>query len=710
MPPSKAAVAKRKPLTLTQLASYDDILTDALIDHVYYWTTIPKNRSSYHPSRGVREDDITQIIQAEVVVNSDIDAGTTKLLQTDGLRRFVNGLKTEHEKADFTGHLRRYLSIYHPDCPFEVNTTNRYTIVSHEAAVTARRFIKRNETIKHLSGVQVVITPEEEKEMTARKKDFSIVVSARKKCASLFMGPARFANHDCNANAKLVTTGKAGIEIIAIRNIDVGEEITVTYADNYFGVNNSECLCCTCEKNQANGWANPECQVSVKTSIEGAAEEGYLLRKRRGVDSTDRSSRTPSVAPTIRPRVSKARLGKSACNSMANDSLAQDSVANDATNTGSPMPPPSSTKKRSYSSSIITPPFTPAKKLKLAADEAIPIHLDAQSTRGSSVQSQRSDSLASGNGSTTDITEPEKESPCPEVQTPKPLKVEPGLPTLKLEEGDERPATILAQTSLFSQNSQQIEVASLVAPAPVIAATRPVSAMSISAICNPPTPPSSQPLPSTEDALMATVETAEPITDPAPLIVKVEAATAEEEEQPKKKRKYMRRTFIKETTPPAKHRQPGDYTLTPLLLSEPLMAWIRCINCDTAFVQHNAYYTKSSCPRCERHSKLYGYIWPKTQKQGPRDKEERILDHRTVHRFVHRQDEAIIRGRGKKRAVSDVDTPATATEAATPERPMRKKRKTRNDEDEAEDGGDTAWEPSRRSGRARRVSNKASAM
>lgn len=34
MPPSKAAAAKRKPLTLTQLASYDDILTDALIDHV----------------------------------------------------------------------------------------------------------------------------------------------------------------------------------------------------------------------------------------------------------------------------------------------------------------------------------------------------------------------------------------------------------------------------------------------------------------------------------------------------------------------------------------------------------------------------------------------------------------------------------------------------------------------------------------------------
>jgi histone-lysine N-methyltransferase SUV420H len=609
------------------------------------------------------------------------------------------------------------LSIYLPDCPFEVNTTNRYTIVSHEAAVTARRFIKRNETIKHLSGVQVVITPEEEKEMTARKKDFSIVVSSRNKCASLFMGPARFANHDCNANAKLVTTGKAGIEIIAIRNIEVGEEITVTYADNYFGVNNSECLCCTCEKNQANGWANPEGQVSVKTSIEGATGDGYSLRKRRRADSSERASRTPSVAPSIRPQVSKTRL-KSARNSLANDSAAKDS-----TTTDSPMPPPSSTKKRAYSSSIMTPPFTPAKKLKLAADQAIPIHLDAQSSRSSSVQSERSDSLASGNGSTTDITEPEKESPCPEAQTLKAVQTQTDMPVLKQEEGDERAGTILAQTSLFSQTSEAAQAA---APAPaVVATTRPVSAMSISAICNPPTPPSSQPLPSTEEEVMATVETTEPVTDPAPLIVKVEAkieasaedAAAEEPEQPRKKRKYTRRMFIKETTPPARHRQPGDYTLTPLLLSEPLMAWIRCINCDTAFVQHNAYYTKSSCPRCERHSKLYGYIWPKTQKAGPRDKEERILDHRTIHRFLNRQDEAIIRGRAIKRPLSDVDTTATATETATPDVPMRKKRKMtkRNEtedesEDEAEDDGDRNYMPTRRSGRARRVSNKASAV
>lgn len=34
MSPLKEAIAKKERLTLTQLASYDDILTDTLVDHV----------------------------------------------------------------------------------------------------------------------------------------------------------------------------------------------------------------------------------------------------------------------------------------------------------------------------------------------------------------------------------------------------------------------------------------------------------------------------------------------------------------------------------------------------------------------------------------------------------------------------------------------------------------------------------------------------
>ena len=109
-------------------------------------------------------------------------------------------------------------------------------------------------------------------------------------------------------------------------------------------------------------------------------------------------------------------------------------------------------------------------------------------------------------------------------------------------------------------------------------------------------------------------------------------------------------------------RTPGDYVLTPRLLAEPAAAWINCKICEESFVQKDAYFTRSSCPRCERHSKLYGYMWPKTDKEGKNDTEERVLDHRTVHRFIRPSEEKTIRkrnrsatgSRGVTREVSEV--------------------------------------------------------
>jgi histone-lysine N-methyltransferase SUV420H len=138
-------------------------------------------------------------------------------------------LKTEKEKDDFRRHLRRYVNIYLPDCPIEISSTNRYTVVTHEAAVTARRYIKKGEVVKYLCGIQVTMTEEEEAHIKSSRRDFSIVISSRSGAASLFLGPARFANHDCGANARLRTTGSAGMEIYAIQNIEVGDEITVSY-------------------------------------------------------------------------------------------------------------------------------------------------------------------------------------------------------------------------------------------------------------------------------------------------------------------------------------------------------------------------------------------------------------------------------------------------------------------------------------------------
>ncbi|EQL02455.1 histone-lysine N-methyltransferase SET9 [Ophiocordyceps sinensis CO18] len=542
MPPSKAQAAKRRRLTLAQLAAYDDVLTDALVDHVFYWTSVPKNRSSYHPSRGIREQVIAGIIQQEVVVNRNLEAAERKLLATDGLGRFHNSLKTDQERDDFRRHLLRYLQIYLVDCPWEVGSTNRYTIVTHEACVTARRPIRRNETVRYLSGIQVNMTPEEERDIAVRKKDFSIVVSSRKKCTSLFMGPARFANHDCGANARLMTTGHAGIEIIATRDIEPGEEITVS-------------------------------------------------------------------------------LGG-----------------------------------------------------RLAAAEVA-------TSRGSSVSG--SASSINGDAMETDFTSPDKETPEPSADKP----AETDAPrTTKSEESD---ATQVGALANVDSGSPQFDFE---LQSPPLSQEREMSASSEAAVA-----------PATVPA--AVVPHPPPNKAAAPVVVvsSIETVSQGQEAQPTgtvRRRKYQRRVFIKQTTPPARMRTPGDYVLTPLLLSEPEMAWIQCSNCVCYFVQQNAYVTRSSCPRCERHSKLYGYLWPKTDKASSSDKEERVLDHRTVHRFLDSHQER--RARSRKsfggNGTGDVEAESKAPRGRKPATSAKQA---------AVKGRETTTEGEpRRSGRARRTSSK----
>ncbi|GAB7360206.1 hypothetical protein MBLNU230_g7967t1 [Neophaeotheca triangularis] len=246
------ALKKKGGLTLTQLADYDDLITDALVDRVYYWAKIRKLRAAYHPSRRIKEPDVCEILREQVIVRKDAAKAQALLLALPGIAQYHQSRSTADEKEHFARHLRKYVDIYLPDCPFEVGTVNRYTITTQEASIIARKPIKKGQPIKYLTGIQVSMTKDEEKILG--DNDFSVIRSSRKKQSSLFLGPARFANHDCDANADLQTTGKHGMYIKAVKDIAVGEEITVLYGVDYFGADNCECLCGTCENLRRNGW------------------------------------------------------------------------------------------------------------------------------------------------------------------------------------------------------------------------------------------------------------------------------------------------------------------------------------------------------------------------------------------------------------------------------------------------------------------------
>ncbi|AEO55646.1 hypothetical protein MYCTH_73315 [Thermothelomyces thermophilus ATCC 42464] len=664
MPRIATATSKKQSLTFAQLAAYDDILTDALIDRVYYWTTIPKNRPSYHPSRGVREEEIAKIIQTHLIVEPNLAVAEEKLLSTDGLRKFHDSLKTAKEREDFRSHLRRYMSIYLPDCPFEVNATNRYTIESYEASITARRPIRRNEAIKYLAGIQVTVTPEEEAQLALRKKDFSLVVSSRSKLTSLFMGPARFANHDCSANARLVTGGQAGIQIFACRDIAVGEEITVTYSESYFGENNCECLCQTCEEKGVNGWRPEDGVLSVHRSIEDSpfdVDQGYSLRSRK----RDRSlsvagSRTSSVTPDIRPRIPKGSRRRSMVGDRASttDSLDGENLAMSN----------ASLKRKLDTAGLSSPPLTPSKRSQPDRYSTAPA--SSSISRGSSAVGSAGDSVVSEDGKSalTEVTSPEPDKPGPLLspelspvkQSDAPIGQLVGgrLPHLPLTSAETLKSTSILPTTESDPMQGPVGNASTTASSP-------------------PDPEST------------------PANDPND-----EAATVTSASATRRRKRGISNQPAADR--PRRRRVPGDYTLTPLLLSEPETAWIHCTNCNTAFVQKDAYFTKANCYRCERHSKLYGYVWPKTAPEGKHDKEARVLDHREINRFLHPEDEAIIRGRKPWR---ERLTGASAEPTSGEERGQES---LRREPDRSKPRASSDLEaPARRSGRIRRASARA---
>jgi hypothetical protein len=180
-------------------------------------------------------------------------------------------MSDEKDRGQFRRHLRRYVTMYMPECPFDVTITNRYTITNYETSITARRNMSPREEIRYLTGVQVAINDEQEIALALAQSDFSLVVSSRKKTCLLLLGPARFVNHDCDANARLSSMGRGEIQIVAVNFIKVGDEITIFYGRDYFGGNNKRCLCRTCENRQRNGWA-----AVTRVGDEDMAEvEGY---------------------------------------------------------------------------------------------------------------------------------------------------------------------------------------------------------------------------------------------------------------------------------------------------------------------------------------------------------------------------------------------------------------------------------------------------
>lgn len=576
-----------------------------------------------------------------MVVAKNIPEAERKLLELPGLKKYLANLRTPREKEWFRRHLRKYIQIYHPDCPFEVTTTNRYIITEHEAAICARKPIKAGQEIKFLSGTLVSMTKEEEFDLGLTRKDFSVVMSSRRKTPSFFLGPARFANHDCDANGRLVTRGTEGMSVMATRNIEEGEEITVSYGDDYFGIDNCECLCLTCEHAVRNGWSphaesNPNSKETTPASIDEATPAPPGIRsggkkRRRGseLDSEDVTppSSTPRKRAKFQRQTSKLREEISATEFSSEftttpESDAPSTPGPDTTATLLPAPTaserlPSKLKEEIIVSQIVeaTPdaPATPRDTTKQPDTDK------STNVQGDGPIDPRSPSSAAGES---------RRSSTSSIAT----SVDENGPKLKTEEPSEE-QQLLPEAPKFSTN--QIDAATNSAN---VDHHEKLSGLSKSR--------------ELDDALQTVI-------DKAPT---------------RRGRKRLIVASVETETPVA--RIPGDYTKTSRLLAQKYDRWVDCQTCESWFVQSNSYQTRRECPRCERHSKLYGFQWPKTEGR------DRVMDHRVIHRFLSPESEA--RVSRKDRGVSSGVTPTpdlsdahTETEASEVPESRRSTRSSR---------------------------------
>ncbi|KAH9957925.1 hypothetical protein BC827DRAFT_1106239, partial [Russula dissimulans] len=203
-----------------------------------------------------------RLVSAKGSPATAIHDAVDRLLELPSVRYFIKGF-TEREINSFATHASRYMELYLPSGSIEIAHTQRYShrTGKSELCILATRTLAPGTVLSELKGSMADLTEGDELELkrTDRRnsqggirRDFSVIHSKQLKKNHLFLGPARFVNHDCDNNCELFREGRY-ITFRVVKPVAVGEEVTAHYGDGYFGRGNRDCLCETCEKRAMGG-------------------------------------------------------------------------------------------------------------------------------------------------------------------------------------------------------------------------------------------------------------------------------------------------------------------------------------------------------------------------------------------------------------------------------------------------------------------------
>ncbi|KIK98346.1 hypothetical protein PAXRUDRAFT_823951 [Paxillus rubicundulus Ve08.2h10] len=204
---------------------------------------------------------VRRLVESKNAPQNGVRQAVDELLLLQPVRHYLKPY-TQKQINAFATHASRYFELYHPGGCIEIAHTSRYSHKTgkSELCILATRPLTPGMVIAELKGSMAHLSKEEDRELKRTdlknldiRRDFSVIHSRQMKKNHLFLGPARFVNHDCENNCELFREGKY-ITFRVVRPIAIGEEITAHYGDGYFGSRNRYCLCETCEKNGRGGY------------------------------------------------------------------------------------------------------------------------------------------------------------------------------------------------------------------------------------------------------------------------------------------------------------------------------------------------------------------------------------------------------------------------------------------------------------------------
>ncbi|KAL0956481.1 hypothetical protein HGRIS_002627 [Hohenbuehelia grisea] len=272
-PAAKGAVMRWSPtriMNVHDLSNDDDFLTRLLVEKLgpslvpLYVHKMNTSRRPIKVDPAETMNIVRRLVTKKVHLRLAIKQAVDELLTLPSVRFYLQN-KTQKQINAFSTHASRYLELYQPSGCIEIAHTSRYShrTGKSELCILATRPLAKDVVITELKGSMANLTEEEDKELkrtTGRdchsdiRRDFSVIHSKQMKKNHLFLGPARFVNHDCDNNCDLFREGRY-ITFRTKRPISVGEEITTHYGAGYFGRKNKNCLCKTCEDNGRGGFA-----------------------------------------------------------------------------------------------------------------------------------------------------------------------------------------------------------------------------------------------------------------------------------------------------------------------------------------------------------------------------------------------------------------------------------------------------------------------